>query len=455
MSSRNERALTGLQDRPAPAAPVHLTRAERVGLPSGMAWGILAVIVFVVGDGLEVAWISQFFTTAVHIPLSEAAWIVTAFGIVVGVTSYAVGPLCARFGPRRVMAAGLIFWVIIDAAFIGLALPTGNYWFILITYALRGTGTPLYVFAFLVWLDARAKAGQEAGTQAWFWFAYTAGQIIFGNVLAGYLVPTLGPIATLWIGLGVALAGGLIGVLLVRDSTGQGTQRTSENLGKAFEEALTIIWRQPKVGMGGLVKLINLGGIIAMGVYYVPYITGVIHLPLGLAILSFTFLGIAAVPAMLFFGWLSDRIGWANTVQWIAAPISAIAMVALFLVPQWVGPNFLVIVLLMILLGLGNAAFVPISALVPSIASNEKVAGLGVINLSTGMAALLGPAAVAVILPSFGFAGVAWGLGIAYVVAFALMFYVQLPGRARTDAHVTSTLVAVVRPDATVNTGSK
>lgn len=412
------------------------TLGERIGLPKGMPFGILATIIFVVGDALEVVWISNFFAEDIGIELGQAAWIITAFGIVGAIAAYLVGPLTSVLGPRRVMILGLFFWVAIDAAFIGMALPTGNYWFILVTYALRGMGTPLFAFAFLIWLNARARAGHEARTQAWFWFCLSGGQQILGVVVAGLVLPVVGPFATLWIGLVIAVIGGLIGVTLVRDPTGLGDRRTSDHLGRSLLSGLSIIWREPKVGLGGLIKVINIGGILALYVYYVPYLTQEIGIPVGSAVLVFTIMGITGVPGNLVWGWLSDKLGWANTVQWIASPINALCIALLYWVPQWAGANFALIAAIMLLWGIGTSAYVPISALIPALAPTEKPAALGVVNLASGVASLVGPALVAVILPGLGFQGVMWAVVGMYVLSFLLMFYIQLPGRARTTAHL-------------------
>lgn len=412
------------------------TFGERIGLPTGMSFGILATIIFVVGDALEVVWISDFFSTDIGIELSQAAWIITAFGVVGAIAAFLVGPLSSRIGPRRVMVIGLVMWVLVDAAFIGLALPTHNYWLILVTYALRGMGTPMFAFAFLIWLNARARAGHEARTQAWFWFCLSGGQQILGVAVAGFVLPAVGPYATLWIGLGIALVGGLIGLFLIRDPYGLGDQRTSDNLGHSLLDGLSIMGRQPKVAVGGLIKIINIGGILAAYVYYVPYLTTEIGVPVGSAVLVFTILGITGVPGNLFWGWLSDKLGWANTVQWIASPINAICVALLYWAPQWAGANFALIAAIMLFWGLGTSAYVPLSALVPALAPKEKPAALGVINLASGLASLVGPAVVALVLPALGFEGLTWVVVSMYVLSFLLMFYVQLPGRARTTAHL-------------------
>jgi len=419
---------------------------ERIGLPRGMRFGVLGMIIFVVGDALEVTWISSFFSSDVGIELSSAAWIITAFGVVGAVGAYVVGPLTNALGPRAVMVIGLFSWVLMDALFIAVAVPSKNYWLLLAFYALRGFGQPLFGFAFLIWLTKRAHTGHEARTQAWFWFCLSGGQQILGVAVAGFVLPVLGPIGTLWVGLLIALVGGLIAVVLVRDPSGVGSQKVEGTMTQHFLAGLSIIWRVPKVGVGGLIKIINIGGILAVMVYYVPYLTTEIHVSQSEAVLAFTVLGITGVPGNLAWGWLSDKFGWANTVQWVASPINAICIALLYWVPQAIGPNFAAIAIIMLFWGIGTSAYVPISALVPALAPKEPAAALGVVNLSTGIASLLGPAIVALVLPGLGFQGVTWAVVGMYVLSFLLMFYVQLPGRARTTAQLPVSSVVPVSP---------
>ncbi len=419
---------------------------ERIGLPIGMRVGVLGLIIFIVGDALEVTWISSFFSSPeVGIELSSAAWIITAFGIVGAIGAYVVGPLTNALGPRPVMAIGLVSWALMDVLFILIA-PTGSYWLILASYALRGFGQPLFGFAFLIWLTKRAHTGHEARTQAWFWFSLSGAQQILGVAVAGFLLPVIGPIGTLWVGLVVAITGGLIAVLLIRDPGGAGSQKVEGTMSHHLLAGLSIIWRVPKVGVGGLIKIINIGGILAVMVYYVPYLTTEIHMSQAEAVLAFSVLGITGVPGNLAWGWLSDKFGWANTVQWVASPINAICIALLYFVPQAVGPNFGAIAAIMLVWGVGTSAYVPISALVPALAPKEPAAALGVVNLSTGIASLLGPAIVAIVLPGLGFQGVALAVVGMYVLSFLLMFYVQLPGRARTTAQLPVTSVVPATP---------
>ena len=66
----------------------------------------------------------------------------------------------------------------------------------------------------------------------------------------------------------------------------------------------------------------------------------------------------------------------------------------------------------------------------------DQPAALGTINFATGVGQLIGPAIVAIVLPILGFQGVMWAIVAIYVISVLLMFYVQLPGRARTTASI-------------------
>ena len=332
------------------------------------------------------------------------------------------------------MLLGLCLWCLIDTSFIALALPSRSFWPILVTYALRGVGTPLYCFSFLVWLTERASPSQEATTQGWFWLALSGGNQIVGIALASVALGRTGPIATLWIGLAITAVGGMIGVALTRDPPGTSARPRASGISKSFGESASILIRKPRIAAGGLVKMINVGGVMGMYVIYVPYLTGAIGLAAGRSVLVFAIMGITGVPGNLLWGYVSDRIGWANTVQWFACPINVVAIALLYFVPRWCGPTMLPVACVMLFWGVGTSAFAPLSALLAGLAPREVGNALSVVNVATGLAMMAGPALVGAMLGLGGYVMVMMAFVLLYVFAFLVMFYVQLPGRARTSA---------------------
>ena len=59
----------------------------------------------------------------------------------------------------------------------------------LLTYALRGFGYPLFAYGFLVWITAATPAERLGTAVGWFWFAFTGGLPTLGSLLASFTVP--------------------------------------------------------------------------------------------------------------------------------------------------------------------------------------------------------------------------------------------------------------------------
>lgn len=96
---------------------------NKVGFPTGISFGLLAVVVFVIGDGIEAVWITDYLHSGVGFTVAQASMVVTAYGVVVAVAAFLSGALCDAISPRRVMLIGLISFLIFDALFITVAIP--------------------------------------------------------------------------------------------------------------------------------------------------------------------------------------------------------------------------------------------------------------------------------------------------------------------------------------------
>ena len=132
---------------------------------------------------------------------------------------------------------------------------------------------------------------------------------------------------------------------------------------------------------------------------------------------------------------MGDRIGWRNTLQWAATPITAIALAYIYLIPIVVGPNFFLIALGTSAVGIGLSAHVPTTPLITAHARGETGNALAILNLGAGLGAFVGPAIVTLLLgdegTAEGYAAAAMTLAGIYVVSFLLCFALKLPGNAR------------------------
>ena len=199
--------------------------------------------------------------------------------------------------------------------------------------------------------------------------------------------------------------------------------------------AVSVLWRYPKVSINGIVKIINLSGQYGMQAYYVVYLNKVFAMPESRAILEFSIFGFVAIIGDVFWGVLGDRIGWRNTLQWAATPITAIALVYIYVIPLVAGPNFLLIALGTSAVGIGLSAHVPTTPLITAHAHGETGNALAILNLGAGLGAFVGPAIVSALLgdenTASGYFAVAMALAGLYVISFLLCFTLKLPGNAR------------------------
>ena len=100
----------------------------------------------------------------------------------------------------------------------------------------------------------------------------------------------------------------------------------------------------------------------------------------------------------LLFGIIGDKVGWRQTVTFFGGIGCAITTLAFYYVPLAVGPNLLVAMLVGAAYGATLAAFVPLSALMPSLAPENKGAAMSALNFGAGMSAFLGPLVVTLFL---------------------------------------------------------
>ncbi len=131
-----------------------IVRAEnpflaKLGIPTFLFWGFVGTLVFMIGDGVESAYLSPFLVEG-GITEKSVAVLFTVYGVAAAISSWLSGALSEVMGPRRVMMLGVVIWIVFQVLFLTLAVPTRNYNLMLLFYGLRGFGYPLFVFGFLV-----------------------------------------------------------------------------------------------------------------------------------------------------------------------------------------------------------------------------------------------------------------------------------------------------------------
>ena len=243
-------------DISAPAFP-RPSLPERLGMHPEMVIGYFGLLLFMIGDGVEAGFLSPLLID-LHFTQSQVAIVFTGYGITAALASWLSGALSDIFGPKKVMWAGYLIWLAFEIPFLTLGIAHANYFAILASYALRGFGYPLFAYAFLVWITAVTPERYMGTAVGWFWSARTGGLPTLGALFASYAVPWAGAYKTLWISVTMVLTGGLIALLGVREKHGMvPLSRTGHNPIRLLLSSVSVVWRHPKVGLGGIVATIT------------------------------------------------------------------------------------------------------------------------------------------------------------------------------------------------------
>ena len=402
---------------------------NRWGLPAPLLLGYVGLLLFMVGDGVESGFISPFMANNGAGSEIHASYVITVYGVAVMLASWLSGALSELWGPRRVMLIGLGIWVVFDVLFLGIAVAGHNYALMLIFYGLRGFGYPMFAFGFLVWITAVAPIARLGAAVGWFYFAFTGGLPTLGSLVASFTNPVLGHYGTLWLSVGVLALGGLICVLGVRERTG--FQRLAPPEVKPVQSlvsSVSIAWKKPRVGLGMIARVINTAPEFGMLVFFPTIFSDKIGFGEERWLLLVSVIYGTNIFFNLIFGVLSDKIGWRTTIFWFGAIGCAISIMLLYFVPTAMGAQYYWLALIVgALYGATLAGFVPISALLPSLAPENKGGAMALLNLGAGAAAFVGPAIVSVFLGPAGAAGVVIIFAALYLVAAVIVRFLKLP----------------------------
>jgi polyol permease family len=407
---------------------------ERIGMHPELAIGYLGLLLFMIGDGVEAGFLSPFLLD-MHFTETQIALVFTAYGVTAAIASWLSGALSDIFGPRKVMWAGFLIWITFEIPFLLGGISTANYRVILLTYMLRGFGYPLFAFGFLIWVTHVTPQKYLGTAVGWFWCARTGGLPTLGSLFASYAVPHYGSYRTLWMSVVLVVIGGLIAMFGIQEQQGKKPlAATGENAFLVLLSSLSIAWKKPKIGLGGIVAAITttseFGFLVCLPIFYVHTVG--FTLQQWLQILSVMFA--TNVVCNLFWGVVGDRIGWRITITFAGACGCAATTLGLYYVPHIFGPNYFLVMLAGMAYGAALAGFVPIAAIMATLAPESRGAAMSIMNLGSGMSIWLGPAIVGLCLPHFGIAGVIWVFAALYLVSAIISFTLKLPHE--TEKHL-------------------
>lgn len=398
---------------------------DRIGIPSKIAWGYLGVLIFMMGDGLEIAWLSPYLIeNGMIIQLSASLF--TAYGVTIAISSWFSGVLVEAFGPKRTMFMGLLLYIIGTIGFVGFGIPELSFGIMLPTYALRGFGYPLFAYSFLVWIAYRSPKEKLGAAVGWFWFVFTGGLNVFGAYYSSWAIAHIGHLNTLWSALLWVSIGGFFALIMNRDKLEQSKDIDTKGKVNELVKGLTIVKKEPKVFLGGIVRVINTTAQFAFPVFLPSYMAQ--HgIPTTTWLQIWGTIFTSNILFNLIFGFVGDKFGWRNTIMWFGGVGCGITTLFLFYVPQFT-ENFWVISAAGIFWGGLLAGYVPLSALVPSLVKEDKGAAMSILNLGAGLPVFVGPAIVGIFIGLIGDEGVIWILSGLYFLSAFLTKFITLPG---------------------------
>jgi len=405
--------------------------ADKTGIPMSLLWGYVGILIFMMGDGMETGWLSPYLK-AQGMTIEQNATLFTAYGITVAISAWFSGVLAEGFGPKKTMLAGLLLYLAGTTGFVGYGLAHLNFPVMIITYALRGFGYPLFAYSFMVWIayqSPKEKLGRAVG---WFWFVFTGGLNVLGAFYSSWAIKSLGYINTLWSSVFWVLIGSFFALLLNKAAFKTGSNGNDAG-SKAREllKGLTIVQSAPKVLIGGIVRIINTTAQFAFPVFLPMYMEKHgFDTTTWLQIWGTIFT--SNIIFNLIFGFVGDRLGWRNTIMWFGGIGCAITTLALYYVPQAAPGNFAVVLAAGILWGACLAGYVPLSALVPSLVKKDKGAAIAILNLGAGLPVFVGPALVGLFFSAVGEEGIIWILAVLYFISALLTKFITLPDNAKT-----------------------
>ncbi|KKB34933.1 MFS transporter [Bacillus thermotolerans] len=397
---------------------------DRIGIPKKLSWGFLGVMIFMMGDGLEAGWLSPFLIES-GLSVQQSAAIFTVYGISIALASWFSSVCLEAFGAKRTMAMGLLFYVIGTAGFIIFGFETMNYPVMLLTYFIKGFGYPLFAYSFLTWLIYRAPKEKLSTAVGWFWFAYCAGMMVLGAWYSSFALEQFGYLTTLWTSIFWVCLGAFFALVMTRDKYERKSTTRKEKLNELLK-GITIMKSNPRVAAGGVVRIIN-----SLGTYGFP-----VFLPLHMAehgiettvwLQLWGTIFIGNIVFNLIYGVVGDKFGWKNTIIWFGAVGCAVFTVLLYYTPILTNGNVLLTSIVGFLWGCSLAGYVPIGALVPSVAGEDKGAAMAVLNLGAGLSTFVAPALALAFIGPLGAEGVIWIFSLLHIVSAVIVKFIHVP----------------------------
>jgi MFS transporter, DHA1 family, solute carrier family 18 (vesicular amine transporter), member 1/2 len=308
----------------------------------------------------------------------ESGWLVAAFSLAVVVVAIPVGHLADRIGARRVVAVG---GVAMAAATLGLGF-AGSFWLLLAARAVQGVGDAAVWGAGVAWVAARAPADRRGEAVSFSNAAAVAG-VITGPFIGGIATSTFGIRPTFSAVAAVSLALALW-ALAETDVQAEPERRVSVRaaIAAAFSESLIL------ASVVMILAVSVIGGALQVLVPLHLSAEGVARSGIGAAYSVGAMFGAVAIIAS---GRAGDRFGRIP----LAAGACAVLAVLTGLLALPLGAALVVAVVIAVgpVQSILYAVGYPLSADGADRAQLGHGIAIGIVNLTWGVGAVVGPVA--------------------------------------------------------------
>ncbi|MBS1093143.1 MFS transporter [Gluconobacter wancherniae] len=389
----------------------------------------LGLLIFMIGDGVEIGYLSPFLVSAGQTE-HFVALMFTVYGLVAAIGAWFSGLLCDVFSSRTVMTAGLTLWVVPQILFLSIAIPSHSDALLLLTYGLRGAGYPLFAYGLLTLLVKSVEKKRLGLAVGLFWFCFTCGLPTLGSVVAEMLLPHYGQYVTLWIALLAVASGGVIALSNMGHTrhqsaiTSAGWNDVRDTLGLT----LVLVRKNPSLGLACVVRAINSSAAHGIIVFMPFYFTTTLGLTSGNWIRFLEIIFGSNIIFNLVIGFVSDFISWRKTIIWFGGIGSALTCVGMYWLPALYAHTSLPLVYLSAaLFGMTLAGYVPLSALTPSLLPENQGIAMSLLNLGAGSSAWIGPFIVYLFKSSVGTIGIIYIYAGLFLLSAILTAFIRLP----------------------------
>lgn len=402
-------------------------RATQTGVSPGRSrrrtfvWAFAALTIFMVGDGMETAYLSPYLDTLGY-DAGRVATLWSAYGACAAIAAWAAGALAQAWGAKRVIMTGAAVWLSMHLLFLVFGISVGNYAFMLVAFTVRAAGYAMFAFGFLVWVNDEADPRTLHKSVGWYWFAYALGLGVISSYVAGLTLPVIGQLGTLWLALAFVVVGSALALFKVPGGD-RGRVTLGESLGSLLR-GITVVRDYPRVGIGGIVRTINTTSFYAFVAFLTTYMVKQVGFSDTQWQLIWGTMLFANVLANIIAGYGAHYLGPRQIITWAGGFGCFVTVLAMYFVPTWIGPDFWVTMVIAVVYGLALGMFVPLSALIPQLAADSKGPAVAVVNLGAGASQLVGPL-LAGLVPAFGMTPVVWIIASLYLVGMVLTQFLK------------------------------